>query len=261
MEFLLLINIVGSSFEYHENALEVNYINSSFNNDPSMIKLFEYVKDNVFEHGNSSSGYISVSILPFPMDIIDAKKWNKLYNYCDEDYVALVKFCIQKGNTPYLYGHEKSTYTHGQFFRQPKIEDGLLHYGQDGLSMKMKADRIIFEKEKSSATPYGAIYYDYDYIDRLNKWGKIAISRSYNEQEYIDYFISNDFPLNRLRNLLKLLAKDSLELVRRQIDEKENTERLLKYNRLLQKYCVKLIQHCEEYLEKQAKSQKVPITF
>ncbi|EAX97394.1 hypothetical protein TVAG_374750 [Trichomonas vaginalis G3] len=250
--------MVRSSYEHDENDTVIQYIQSSFNNTKDMIKLYEYVEDNIYEHGNKTNGYISTSMLPFPMDIIDIQKWNKLYSYCDIDYVALVKFCMDKGHIPYLFGSDSSTYYPRTILRQPKINNGLVDFGRDEKHEKMCNDYMIFEHQRK---PELESCDSRQYFDRLPTWGKIAISKPYNEQEYIDYFVSNDFPLNRLRNTLKLLVKNSLELHRRQIDEKENTERLLKYNHLLQKYCSILIQRCEQYLEKQAKSQKVPISL
>ncbi|EAX97392.1 hypothetical protein TVAG_374730 [Trichomonas vaginalis G3] len=236
----------------------INYIQSSFKDNQDMLKLYEYVEDNVYEHQNSSTDYISTSDLPFPMDIIDVEKWNKLYNYRDDKYVALFKFCIDKGYPPYIYGLLTST-SQSYFSRPVKIENGLINYGVDN-PHQIWTERIIFKEDADRINSYHVDYVN-SFIDRLSKWNKIAIKREFKEQMYIDHFIERDLALNRLRSLLKSLVKDSLELYRRQIDEKESTERLIQYNHLLQKYCLQLIEHCQQYLEPKIKSQKVPISF
>ncbi|EAX97393.1 hypothetical protein TVAG_374740 [Trichomonas vaginalis G3] len=256
--------MVRSSYEHDENDTVIQYIQSSFNNTKDMIKLYEYVEDNIYEHGNKTNGYISTSMLPFPMDIIDIQKWNELIDHCDENYIPMLKFCMNKGHIPYLYDYDNYG-SEGYKYGQPKIVKGFVDITKDRYKNKMISDRILFERDfepildhYSNTKPYRI---PSSFIHSLNKWSKIAINKEYNEQEYIDYFISNDFPLNRLRTCLVDLIKDLPKLYSRQIDEKENNERLIDYNYLLQKHCAKLIKMCEQYLEQQAKNLKESLTL
>ncbi|EAX97390.1 hypothetical protein TVAG_374710 [Trichomonas vaginalis G3] len=234
----------------------INYIQSSFKDNQDMLKLYEYVEDNVYEHQNSSTNYISTSILPFPMDIIDVQKWNELYDYCNETYAALFKFCMDKGYTPYyrIYRNDDSTFYYpntNYYFKKPVVNNGLIDYRRYSENDKIFADYILFERDLENISTFpidDETKEGYGYINFTNyyKWAKIAIDREYDEQKYIDYFTLDDFPLNRLRKLLMLLLNDLPELYRRQIDGKENIKRWIEYNQILRKYCTILIKKCEE---------------
>ncbi|EAX97391.1 hypothetical protein TVAG_374720 [Trichomonas vaginalis G3] len=104
-------------------------------------------------------------------------------------------------------------------------------------------------------------YYGYDPInENKKKWSKIVINTYYSEQEYIDYFSLNDYQLNGLRSILVDLIKDLPNLYRRKIDEREDTDQLIECNHLLQKYCLQLIERCQQYVE-QINTTNVSLSF
>ena len=89
----------------------------------------------------------------------------------------------------------------------------------------------------------------------------ISIPHIHEDNDYILYFINNDFNLNRLRKLLIILMKERMNLYSHELDEGKQITNELEYNELLIEYCRKLIISCKNYLEKQTKNSTISLTL
>ena len=107
---------------------------------------------------------------------------------------------------------------------------------------------------KFDSSRYG---YLYELIDFFPQY----VKPKHTKQDYINYFITNDFNCNRLRKLIIELSK--IMLTRREEDITKHIKRdeILDDLQLLINYAQQLIIDCKEYLDKQTNDATVKLAF
>ena len=102
--------------------------------------------------------------------------------------------------------------------------------------------------------------YPYKRINEyLNVFDYIVQPQLHKYEDYLAYFTSDDMHCNALRNLLMLLARDSLRYHSMQIDEDRYTPTVFDLNNMLQEHCHRLLIECQQYLKERQAKERVPL--
>jgi hypothetical protein len=134
------------------------------------------------------------------------------------------------------------------------------------------SDMIFGHNSSSSCKQNGGVVLGENATDDEDQiyFTTIAIRRPFDEQQYINYFTTEDFNCDKLEQLLKTLTSDQLalndSLIKSSIPTENSvphpiSEDTLKYNSLLQKYCVELIIICKTYTFEQSHKDAVELKF
>jgi hypothetical protein len=239
------------------------YINKFNNND--ILKLGEYCIDKIYRHDSTKQ-----KSEDFGLNLIDINKYNKLYESQDRvlstngsghtsnayNDLLLYKFLSTKRIK--IYSRISGNYDNGRRewsvapIETCKPED-ILSYIFNYTSHRVH-DGFTLDK-----IGYSKIYFT-----------PISINTEFDKQQYINYFITEDFNCNKLKQLLKMLTSDQLALndalIKSSIPTENSiphpiSEDTLKYNSLLQKYCIELIIICKTYTFEQSHKDDVELKF
>lgn len=248
--------------------LLLSYLNEFEEQRNDMKMLGEYVIDNVFEHEGNGTNTHSFDKL----SLKEIREWNELVAYGREIKNKLSEFgpmlssmFAYRHNLPvgFTTRHDGYGYRCGLIYINET--KGGYHIGSPGNWDEYWYDYFrhrMFPKEFMEK--YGNKRDDiacnnFRGVHTIHNF--ISIPRIHEDEEYILYFINNDFNLNRLRIILIMLMKERMKLYSHELDEGKQITNELEYNELLIEYCRKLIISCKNYLEKQMKNSTILLTI
>lgn len=242
----------------------ITHIKNEFPDNIDMMYLAEYVIDKVYKHPNEkvkiSPTYKHIIeelfILDDNMDINLVKKYNKIFknlyiNYTiNNSYILISCWCLKNNINIYVPQYERSRLVDLNNSYNEVLRNVIDRDSNTTIHCSKK-----FIKGKNVHNKYNKWNYSSDYQDDLEKlfesFNFISCERIREEQDYITYFIANDLHQNQLRKLLILLSKNILKLESQYIEsDDKNILKLIDYNLLLKKYCVKLILKCKKFIQK-----------
>lgn len=87
------------------------------------------------------------------------------------------------------------------------------------------------------------------------------IEPKHSKQDYINYFITNDFNCNRLRELIIKLSKSMLSRREEDLTQHVKHDFIIDDLQLLINYAQQLIIECKEYLDKQTDDSTIKLAF
>lgn len=234
----------------------LSYLNEFEEQRNDMKMLGEYVIDNIFEHKGNGTNTHSFDNL----SLKEISEWNELVAYGrevtgkhkDNNFLEygqmLTSMFAYKHNLPVGFQTPRSRYNgRCRTFYINNTEEHWYDYFRYPLM------------SKEQISPH--INHLHECVDPGSVYDYISIPHIHEDNDYILYFINNDFNLNRLRKLLIILMKERMKLYSNEIDDEKQIMNELEYNELLIEYCRKLITSCKNYLEKQSKNSTILLTL
>lgn len=253
---------------YAVNSINL-YVNEVSKDKDNYVKydlkmLGEFVIDSVFEHEEETD---AIHIFKH-LSLEKIREYNDLVYKMKEEgdetnkktfSATLDVFQFMKQNSIRIgFFRQKSSYENvAELISELPLSWWIEHYIQYGI--QYVANRTFLTSDE---------------VDRVNKMDSdrrraytpsyhhitpISLPRIHEHNDYILYFINNDFNLNRLRKLLIILMKEQMKLYSAEIDDGKSIESDLENNSLLIEHCRTLITLCKDYLNKQMINETIPL--
>lgn len=176
----------------------------------------------------------------------------------------------------YIYNHILYPKFIHQYLKEHKLTNDLyayISYRQGCGSSIFGVTAVHTETDNHSEGPYEATYshryIPYHLFHRRDNYTLYELYDIYpqyvepkhSKQDYINYFITNDFNCNRLRKMIIELSKIMLARREEDITQHVKSDTIIDDLQLLINYAQQMVIDCKEYLDKQMNDATVKLSF